>query len=93
LGEVAVEMLANGKVVLRGGERLAGSSLRMDQAIANVIAHAGVSLEDALTMATTNAARVGRVTDAAGDAVRFQFSEGRITVLETTFSGQSVYRR
>ena len=93
LGEVAVELLENGKVVLRAGERLAGSSLRMDRAIANVMARAGVGLDDAVSMVTTNAARVGRVTEDAGDVVRFRFRQGSIELLETTFSRQSVYRQ
>ncbi len=37
LGEVDVELKDDQRVVLRGGTRLAGSSLRMDHAIANVI--------------------------------------------------------
>src|SRR5207244_2868134 len=36
LGSVAVELKEDDRVTLRGGERLAGSSLRMDRAIGNV---------------------------------------------------------
>jgi N-acetylglucosamine-6-phosphate deacetylase len=99
LGEVAVERLVDGRVVLRGGTRLAGSSLQMDHAIANVTRWAGVPLGEAVTMATTNAARVGRVAGRlrglqAGeraDLVRFQIEEGVVRVLETYLSGSRVF--
>lgn len=58
LGEVPVELKEDQRVVLRGGTRLAGSSLRMDHAVANVMRIAGVSLEDAITMASVNPARI-----------------------------------
>jgi N-acetylglucosamine-6-phosphate deacetylase len=99
LGEVEVELLADQRVVLRGGQRLAGSSLRMDHAISNVMARAGVSLREAVTMATRNPARVGRVAGrlrgfAPGeraDVVRFRMEEGRVRVLETFVDGQRVF--
>ncbi len=61
LGSVAVELRDDDRVTLRGGDRLAGSSLRMDRAIGNVMSRAGISLAQAVTMASTNPARVGRV--------------------------------
>jgi N-acetylglucosamine-6-phosphate deacetylase len=91
LGGVAVELREDGRVTLRGGERLAGSSLRMDQAIANVMSRAGVSLAGALTMATTNPARVGHVVTT--DRVHFDFVDGRVEILETYFNGQLVFSR
>jgi N-acetylglucosamine-6-phosphate deacetylase len=47
LGEVDVEMLPEGRVVLRGGTRLAGSSLRIDRGVENLMRIAGLSLRDA----------------------------------------------
>lgn len=101
LGEVAVELTTDGRVVLRGGDRLAGSALRMDDAIGNVIRMSGVSLTEALTMATKNPARVGRIGGrqrglAVGDRadlVLFRWDEAakKITVLETIVGGESVY--
>jgi N-acetylglucosamine-6-phosphate deacetylase len=99
LGGVDVELKDDGRVVLRGGTRLAGSSLRMDQAIGNVMARAGVTLSEAMTMATTNPARVGRVAGrlrglqpgSRGDLVRFRLAGGRVEVLETYCSGQRVF--
>ena len=94
LGGVAVELREDGRVTLRGGERLAGSSLRMNQAIANVMARAGVSLSDALAMATTNPARAGRVERISGsDRVRFEIVGGSVEILETYFNGQRVFSR
>ena len=82
-------------MVLRGGTRLAGSSLRMDHAIANVIRWADVSLAEAVTMASKNAARVGRVAREAegsqagerADLVRFKMEDGSVRVLETLCCG------
>jgi N-acetylglucosamine-6-phosphate deacetylase len=99
LGEVDVEITDSGRVQLRGGTRLAGSSLRMDRAIGNAMRIAGVSLTEAVTMATVNPARVGRVRSRQrgltpgerGDVVRFRIEDGAIRVLETYMGGQRVY--
>jgi len=102
LGQVEVELRPNGSVVLRGGERLAGSSLRMDHAIANTVRLASVSLSQALAMATTNAARVGRIAGRLrglvpgekGDLVRFTWDPARfsLNVTETIVAGISVHK-
>jgi N-acetylglucosamine-6-phosphate deacetylase len=101
LGSVAVELREDERVTLRGGERLAGSSLRMDRAIGNVMARAGVGLAHAVTMATTNPARVGRVPGrlrglqpgSRADLVRFRMDHGRVEILETRLSGTRVFAR
>lgn len=103
LGEVEVEALAEGKVVVRNGTRLAGSALRMDVAISKTIRMAGVSLVEALTMASRNPARVGRIAGrqrglAVGekaDLVVFRYAPQThdIQVLQTYLSGELVYRR
>jgi N-acetylglucosamine-6-phosphate deacetylase len=103
LGAQELELTADGRVVLAGLDRLAGSALRMDDAVANAIRLAGVSLPDAVTMATTNAARVGRVPGRqiglAGaeraDFVRFRFdpATGAVRIDETYLSGRCVFRR
>jgi N-acetylglucosamine-6-phosphate deacetylase len=95
LGEVEVELKEDQRVVLRGGERLAGSSLRMDQAIANVMRLGGVSIGEAVAMAAVNPARVGRISGRRrglnpgerADVVRFRLEQGRVHVLETWRSG------
>ncbi len=100
LGEVEVELKPPGdRVVLRGGTRLAGSALKMNAAIPNVMRMAGVSLRDAVTMATTNPARVGRISGrhrglAAGqraDLVVFRQNGDALQILETYVDGERVY--
>ena len=61
LGEQAVDLTEDNRVVLAGTEKLAGSALRMDHAVENVIRMTGISLADATRMATVNAAKAGRV--------------------------------
>jgi len=97
LGEVDVELDASGRVHLHGGTRLAGSSLRMDHAIANVMRIAGLSLTEAMAMVTVNPARIGRIAGRQrgltpgdrGDVVRFRIEEGSVKIVETYFSGRS----
>jgi N-acetylglucosamine-6-phosphate deacetylase len=101
LGQVEVELRENGSVVLRGGSRLAGSVLRMDQAVANTVRMAGIPLANALAMATQNAARAvriagrlrGIVPGEKADLVRFRWDEASssLTVIETIVAGTSVY--
>jgi len=96
LGEVKVELLSDERVVLEGGTRLAGSSLRMDRAIANVVRRAGVTLREAVTMATVNPARVGRVRGRLrglqpgerADLVVFRVEDGVVRILESYVEGQ-----
>ncbi len=99
LGEVAVELKEDGRVVLAGGTRLAGSSLRMDHAVENVMRTAGVSLLEAITMATINPARVGRVVSRQrgirngerADLLRFRVNAGRIEIVGTYLDGRQVF--
>jgi N-acetylglucosamine-6-phosphate deacetylase len=81
LGEVEVELKEDQRVVLRGGSRLAGSSLRMDHAISNVMHIAGVTVEDAVAMATTTPGRLIGIEPRG--SVRFRVEDGRVHVLET----------
>jgi len=101
LGEVDVELHPDGSVRLLGGTRLAGSALRMDHAIGNVMRLADVSLREALTMASANPARIGRISGRrrglnAGeraDLVRFRYDAAskQIRVLETYVGGVRVF--
>ncbi len=61
LGEVDVELHADDRVTLVGQDRLAGSSLKMHRGIEKLMTLAGLSLTEAVTMATRNPARVCRV--------------------------------
>ena len=101
LGEVDVEHTADGRVVLAGGTRLAGSALRMDRAVENVQKMAGISLVEAIAMATRNAARVGRISGRQrgllpgerADFVQFRWHNAaqRMEVLRTVKGGKDVY--
>jgi N-acetylglucosamine-6-phosphate deacetylase len=101
LGEVEVELHPDGSVRLAGGTRLAGSALMMHHAIANVMQTAGLNLRDAISLATRNPARVGRVAyrqrginpGDRSDLVRFRYDQAtnRITILETYLSGERVF--
>lgn len=101
LGELEVELTADERVVLRGGTRLAGSALRMDRAIGNTVRLAGVSLAEAVTMATRNPARAGRIAGRQrglspgerADLVVFRFdpNDKRLAVEETYVAGETVF--
>lgn len=101
LGEVDVELHADGSVRLLGGDRLAGSALMMDRAIGNVVRLAGLSLRDAITMATRNPARVGRIPQRQrglangerADLVRFHYDAAaqEIEVVDTYAAGERVF--
>jgi N-acetylglucosamine-6-phosphate deacetylase len=103
LGSVAVELQEGNRVVLRGGDRLAGSALRMDHAIGNAVQMAGVSLREALAMATVNPARICRIAGRQrglrpgekADIVRFEWSDSSssLSIVETIVSGITVYKR
>jgi N-acetylglucosamine-6-phosphate deacetylase len=100
LGEVDVELHADRRVTLRGGNRLAGSSLRMDRGVENLMRIGRLSLAEALTMATRNPARVGRIPGRQRglqpgertDIVEFErIGDGGLRVLRTWLDGELVY--
>ncbi len=97
LGEQDVDLSSDGRVTLAGSDRLAGSALHMHHAIANTVRMAGVSLDDAVRMATTNAARAGKVAGRTqglkasdrADFVQFTF-DGYARVSATWIDGRQV---
>lgn len=99
LGEVEVELHADDSVRMVGGNRLAGSSLRMDRGVGNLMKIAGLTLAEAITMATTNAARAGRIggrirglqPGSRADIIKFKLIDNGIEVLEAYLSGSRVY--
>jgi len=101
LGEQAVDLTADNRVVLAGQDKLAGSALRMNHGIQNLMTLAGLSLSDAVTMATTNPARVGSVPGrsiglAAGDRADFVLFDldhetCAINIAATYVSGRRVF--
>lgn len=101
LGEVDVELHSDGSVRLAAGSRLAGSALTMDRAIANVMQTASLSLRDAVTLATRNPARIGRIPSRQrglnpgdrADLVLFRVdAAGCLQIRETYLSGRQVFR-
>src|ERR1700691_1222609 len=102
LGEQAVDLTADNRVMLVGQERLAGSAVRMDRGGEQLMRIAGLSLADAVSMATTNAARAGRVPGrTAGlvpgeraDLIQYRFNPSDLSIhIEATFvSGAKVYQ-
>lgn len=101
LGEIDVELNAEGRVAIVGTNRLAGSSLRMDRGISLLMQQQGLSLRDAVTMATRNPARAARIVSRQrgltvgerADLVLFSVDETQeIRVLETYLSGRQVFR-
>jgi N-acetylglucosamine-6-phosphate deacetylase len=85
LGKQFVDLTADSRVVLAGQDRLAGSALRMNDAIAHVVRVAGVWLPDAIRMATENPARLTGLDEDAGE-VRFRYTNGRIEILSVLHS-------
>src|ERR1017187_3658646 len=61
LADQPVDLTGDGRVVLAGTDRLAGSALHMHRGIENLMRFAGLSLADAVRMATLNPARAGKV--------------------------------
>ncbi len=99
IADIDVELTPEGKVVLAGEDRLAGSALRMDRGVENLMRLAGISLSDAVRMATTNAARAGAIagrqaglaTGDRADLVQFRCQGGRIETLATWMGGRRVF--
>jgi N-acetylglucosamine-6-phosphate deacetylase len=90
LGELDVELTNDGRVVLTGSRKLAGSALRMNNAVANLMRIGEVSLRDAIRAATINPARLvglegrtrGLVSGERADVVVFR--KQKSPVAETT---------
>jgi N-acetylglucosamine-6-phosphate deacetylase len=102
LGEQPVDLTADNRVMLVGQERLAGSALRMDRGVENLMRIAGLSLADAVSMATVNAARAGGVPGRMGglsagdraDIIQYTFNSASSTInIKTVYlSGEKVFQ-
>jgi N-acetylglucosamine-6-phosphate deacetylase len=101
LGEQEVDLTPDNRVVLAGQERLAGSALRMDRGVENLMRLGGLSLADAVRLATTNAAKAGGVPGRQkglvpgerADFVLFDFDAqtSKINIEATYVGGQKVF--
>lgn len=102
LGDVDVELRPEGKVTLRGQSQLAGSALRMDRGVENLMRLAGLSLQEALTMAARNPARVGRIEHRQrglqpgerADVIEFDYGAAAksIRIRRTWLDGEAVWQ-
>jgi N-acetylglucosamine-6-phosphate deacetylase len=98
IADQPVDLTEDGRVVLAGSDRLAGSALNMRRGVENLMRLAGLSLADAVRMATTNAARAGRVPGrckglVAGDRadiLKFRMHAGEIEILALWIGGTLV---
>ena len=101
LGEQAVDHTPDGRIVLAGTEKLAGSALRMDRGVENLMHLGGLSLRDSVQLATTNPARVtkiagrqhGLVKGDRADFIVFRYDENgkKISVEATYVDGQRCF--
>ncbi len=93
LGEQDADLTADGRVVLAGTDKLAGSALKMNEAIANAMRIGGLTLRDAVQTATVNPARLIRLegrtqglkTGESADVTAFRLIDGAVQI-------QAVYR-
>jgi len=102
LGEQDVDLTTDGRVVLAGQDKLAGSALRLDRGLANLMKLASLTLSQAAQMATVNAAKAGKIAGRRkgltpgerSDFVIFQFDEAKkeIKVEQTWISGEKVFQ-
>lgn len=94
LGPVEVEVTPERRVNLPGTPYLAGSVLEMNNAVAMTVAFAGVSLAEALDMATLNPARllglessIGRIAvGCQADLLRLEWNPERATLSASPIS-------
>jgi N-acetylglucosamine-6-phosphate deacetylase len=91
LGEMEIEHTTDGRVLIAGTDRLAGSALRMDRGIENLVRLGGLSLEDAVAMASHNPARAAGMAAERNDLVRYGWDGAKIEVVETWLDGRRVY--
>jgi N-acetylglucosamine-6-phosphate deacetylase len=96
LGEQDADLTDDGRVVLAGTDKLAGSALRMDTGIENLMRLGGLSLRDAVRTATVNPAQTvrlagrmeGLVPGERGDIVAFRMNDGVISLESVYLDGQ-----
>ena len=102
LGEQEVDLTPDNRVVLTGQTRLAGSALRMDAGVSNLMRICGLSLRDAIRMSTVNPAIVGKlagrtkglVPGERADVIEFEVADSskNIRILKNYIDGKLVYQ-
>ena len=100
LADQPVDLTTDGRVVLAGTDRLAGSALHMHRGVENLMRLAGLPLSDAIRMATINPARAGKVSERAQallpgaptDIVQFRLTPSQsIEIAATWLAGRRVF--
>jgi N-acetylglucosamine-6-phosphate deacetylase len=101
IGELDVVLTGDRRILLADQSRLAASALSMDRAVGNLVELAGLSLREALRMATVNPARAGRIAGRQrglepgdrADIVQFRWDAARkeIRIEKTFVAGSAVY--
>lgn len=84
IGELPVELSAEGRVAEPGAAHLAGSALSMQNAVANTVCFTGLSLEEVLPMASTQPARYLGLETAGRVIAEWDQSDCRLSVLQVT---------
>lgn len=84
IGELAVELSAEGRVSEPGAAHLAGSALSMQNAVANTVCFTGLSLEEVLPMASTQPARYLGLETAGRGVAEWDQSDCRLSVVQVT---------
>jgi N-acetylglucosamine-6-phosphate deacetylase len=97
LGEQSAELTADGRVVLAGTDKLAGSALLMNDAIANTVRLGSFPLHEAVQMATCNPAGLialegrmrGLAEGEAADLVAFRMN-GKCEIAGVWLDGEKI---
>jgi N-acetylglucosamine-6-phosphate deacetylase len=79
LGSLLVHVDENGRVAVPGQPNLAGSALSLDRAVGNVVRFAGITLEEALEMASERPAKAVGL-EAAGQ-IEVEWDGARLSVV------------
>jgi N-acetylglucosamine-6-phosphate deacetylase len=99
LGGMEIQLMEDGVVRLSGTPYLAGSVLKLCDAINNAVRSCGAPLADAITMATTNPARLLGVererglltTGKRADLALFRGAPGQLDLVGTVSGGEVCY--
>ena len=88
LGALRVRLDENGRVAVPGQPNLAGSALSLDRAVGNTVRFAGVTLEEALAMASTQPAAYLGIEPAGSLELEWDPASFTLRVLSATTTGQ-----
>jgi N-acetylglucosamine-6-phosphate deacetylase len=98
LGEQDADLTPDGRVVLAGTDKLAGSALHMHIGVANLVRLGGLSLRDAVQTATVNPAKIvklqgrmqGLIAGDSADILAFRMVDGALGIESVYLDGEAV---